>query len=77
MPDARGWPDPGNPGVPPNSDHPGPHLIVDGFGERQWAWWLGFGAERGGWLTATHSGTRGSEWTYIGSAVAPDGKPVP
>jgi hypothetical protein len=77
MPDARGWPDPANPGRPPNPHQAGPHLIMDEYGKRWWAWWTPEnGGPAGGWMYATGGGA-GLDWTYIGPAVPPDGKPVP
>ncbi len=85
MADARGWPDPAMPGYPKNCGKDGPHLLVSPHGGRTWAWWHYGGrtwllpdarnpAERGGTL---HPGEAGTDWTYLGPAVPPDGKPAP
>ena len=75
MSDPKGWPDAANPGIPLNPERQGPHVIVDQYGKRWWAWWDGLGPN-GGWSHATATGNRGLNWTYIGPAVAPDGLPV-
>lgn len=83
MPDARGWPDPARPGFPEHPYNDGPHLIQDANG-RRWAWWT-FLAEA--WQLPSPSGTidlgltvlpelAAKQWTYLGPATAPDGKPV-
>jgi hypothetical protein len=80
MADTRGWPDPANPGVPVNPDQPGPHLIVDEYGQRRWGWWRYGGCSFQDNMTgiATQAAIMaGKKWTYAGPAVPPDGKPVP
>jgi hypothetical protein len=75
-PEPRGWPDPANPGVPSNQEKAGPHLIVDEYSRRRWAWWTPHSNKTfGGWIHSAGGG-RGSNWTYIGPAVTPDGQPV-
>ena len=50
---------------------------MDEYGKRWWAWWTPEnGGPAGGWMYATGGGA-GLDWTYIGPAVPPDGKPVP
>ena len=79
MADARGWPDPARPGFPENPERDGPHLVIDASGGRGWVWWesaVGF------WQISKMAGIEepevaGQEWTYLGPAIAPDGKPVP
>ena len=39
MPDARGWPDPANPGFPENPKRNRPHLLQDPGDKRCWGWW--------------------------------------
>jgi hypothetical protein len=70
------WPDPRRPGIPLDPERPGPHLLVDMHRTRRWGWWSGFG-ELGGWYTDGREHGTLSDWTYIGPALAPDGKPVP
>ena len=80
MTDGRGWPDLANPGVPTNPDQPGPHVIVDEYGRRRWAWW-----RSGEWsLPANYTGDAtqaaviaGEKWTYLSPAVPPGDKLVP
>jgi hypothetical protein len=79
MPDARGWPDPAKPGFPKNPGRDGPYLIIDAAGGRRWMCWEPVG---GFWQLSNMTGKEdpavaGQEWTYLGPAVAPDGKPVP
>jgi hypothetical protein len=77
MSDPKGWPDPAHPGIPPNPDRQGPHLIVDEYGTRRWAWCTPDGlGPNGFWGHATATGNRGLNWCYIGPAMAPDGQPV-
>ncbi len=65
MPNEQNWPDPTNPGVPPNSWTEGPHLILDEHGVRRWAWWnAADGGARGGW-NFSGGGGRGLDWTYV------------
>jgi hypothetical protein len=72
MPDQRGWPDPAKPGVPLDPHLDGPHLVVDAYGRRRWAWWVSAAAA---WVYAEGLG-QGHKWTYIGPAKSPDGMPV-
>lgn len=74
---ARGWPDPANPGVPPNPRLSGPHLIVDEYGTRRWAWWTPTSDKALGTWKSARTGGRGIDWSYVGPAMAPDGEPVP
>lgn len=76
MPDERGWPDPKRPGYPKNPDHEGPHLIIDEDMRRRWAWWRPRGGIWGYSLAEKYAPAAGWDWTYIGPAMAPDGKPV-
>ena len=72
MPDQRGWPDPAKPGVPPNPDQEGPHLIKDERGVRRWYFWV---PSRTSWFSAfyeRHQLFAGENWTYIGAAIEPD-----
>jgi hypothetical protein len=84
LPSARGWPDPEGPGYPENPGKDGPHLLRKNR-RRTWAWWHYRGrswllpdarnpTDRAGTL---NPGEVGKDWTYIGPAVVPDGKPVP
>jgi hypothetical protein len=76
MAEDRGWPDPSEPCVPHNPERAGPHLIVDEYGRRRWAWWMP--TRRGGrgiWLYV-HGGGRGECWSYVGPARTPDDRPV-
>ena len=84
MTDDRGWPDPVMPGYQENRGKDGPHLLSKG-GRRTWAWWNSSGrswqlpgarnpTDLGG---ALHPGDAGTNWTDLGPAVAPDGKPAP
>jgi hypothetical protein len=76
MPDPKSWPDPANPGIPPNPGQQDPHLIVDEYGTRRWAWWTPDGLGPNGFWSHARGGGRGLDWTYIGAPVASDGKRV-
>jgi hypothetical protein len=85
MPDAHGWPDRASPGIPANPTRDGPHLIEKGP-YRVWVWWLHIGQTfllpaRGdpawGVSRVLHPLIAAQEWTYLGPAIAPDGRPVP
>ena len=72
MADARGWPDPANPGVPVNPDKEGPHWIEDDRGRRRWGWWMG---RAGRWLGSNRdvpASRIANQWTYLGAAVVPE-----
>jgi len=60
MPDQRGWPDPANPGVPPNPQRTGPYLVIDERGMRRWAWWRADSSKTiGSWETDGGAGGGG------------------
>lgn len=74
---GKDWPDPGQPGVPENPNREGPHLVMDSRGKRRWAWWTPPRSEgNGDWTTDGGESGAGQNWTYIGPAQPPDGKPV-
>jgi hypothetical protein len=76
MPDKRGWPDPVNPGVPPNAIREAAHLIINQYGLRCWARWTPTSDKAGGlWQYAGGNGPV-ADWTYIGPVVAPVGQPA-
>jgi hypothetical protein len=78
MSDGFGGPDPAQPGFPQDPERSGPHLVIDHRRFRQWAWWTGFDfGARGGWQLSHAGGGAGVDWTYLGPAVAPGGKPIP
>jgi hypothetical protein len=63
---------PAKPGVPPNPDQEGPHLIKDERGVRRWYFWV---PSRTSWFSAfyeRHQLYAGEHWTYIGAAIEPD-----
>jgi hypothetical protein len=69
--------DPAKPGAPPHPEQAGPHLIVDEYGKRRWAWWVPGGAGVGGnWMLTGNTGNPHRDWRYIGPAKTPDGLPV-
>jgi len=83
MPSTHGWPDPANPGFPTNWTRDGPHLIQKGP-HRVWVWWMHLGqtflmpAPRDpAWGVAgiLHPSIAAQEWTYLGPAQAPNGRP--
>ena len=72
MPNAKGWPDPANAGVPLYPTDVGPHWVVDERGDGQWAWWRG---RDGMWLHAggeTSAGWIATRWRYVGPAIVPE-----
>lgn len=85
MSKENGWPDPERPGFPQDCSCDGPHLLLNPRKRPVWAWWRASGS---GWqipeqrvltdgpIGALHPITAGAEWSYVGPAVAPDGKPI-
>ena len=85
MPGTRGWPDPANPGFPPNQTRDGSHLVQMGP-YRVWVWWMHIGQSflmpapsDPAWGVAgiLHPSIAAQERTYVGPAMTPDGMPVP
>ena len=73
METQKGWPDPKKPGVPQNPERSGPHLLIDERGSRHWGWWTS-----GMIMWQFDNGLQSSarDWTYVGPAETPDGKPI-
>jgi hypothetical protein len=79
MPDQKGWPDAARPGFPTDPGRGGPHLVVVDK-QRRWVWWRPHDDRPGGTWRYFGGVIDGQDpnldWTYIGPAKAPDGKPV-
>jgi hypothetical protein len=53
-----------------------PHVIVDEYGKRWWAWWTPTGDRLGGIWTYALGGGVGQEGSYVGPGQPPTGLPV-